>query len=200
MKLKFISFASREDYEKALRDGGQQEWQRADADTDSARDLFEFLDSLAAADSDEKRSGEVHILVIDREGDSSDDIRDHKPLEGQNHSEIFEEILKYLAEKNSDETMREISHRAWWRGGTLLKYLVTLFYVYEFYSEVGEGDLDDDAAIDVALDSPEGVRDIYFSKEGFSADKVLRVRKYKDRNGKTITWADYLNQLFYWNI
>ncbi len=110
MKLKFARFDSRKDYEKALREGGDPEWNRIDADKCRAEDLAEFLEYFAAADGSPLASDETDVFVIDRDGESPDDLRDHKPLEGRHNDQIFAEILEYFAEKRMKDFPDLISH------------------------------------------------------------------------------------------
>jgi len=110
MKLKFALFENREDYEKALREGGDPEWNRIDADECRADELAGFLDMFAAAEGNTLSPGQTDVFVIDRDGESSDDLRDHRPLEGRHYDQIFAEILEYFAETRMKDFPDLICH------------------------------------------------------------------------------------------
>ncbi len=113
MKLKFMQFCKKNyekanDYEKALL-RSIIIWSRIDLDNCEPEVLVRDLGYLADIDADHAVPGEVRFLVIDREGDSSDDFRDHKPFRERHFDRIFTEILGYFAGTRPADFRRFVS-------------------------------------------------------------------------------------------
>jgi len=85
-------------FRKEARLPGGAGWSRLDADRCNPVDLADFLGDFAGTDFDALGWKNVRIFVIDREGNSSDDFRDHRPLQGLRNEGIITEILEYFAE------------------------------------------------------------------------------------------------------
>ncbi len=199
MKLKFASFENREEYEEAVKSGKPADWKKADADAGSPEELLDFLEEAAARDTSMDCCGEVHVFVTDRGEESSDDLRDHEPLDGQYHWGIFEEILNYLTDRRP-ETMKKLSFLAMKNRGYVLKFLAGIFHVYEHYEADIPGDPGYEEAVNAAFYSPRGITEAVCAREELPESEILKLRKYRDENGNEMTHADYYNQLFGWCV
>jgi len=190
MKLKYASFENQEEYEKALESGERPSWKRTDLDKDSAEDVFDFLETFASEDGSIQCIGEVHVLVIDRDGESSDELRDHEPLKDQHNDRILKEITEYFRNKRPDDMQRLVT-LAWQADFSYLDYwLCGSYFIYEHYSADVPGEVSDQEAEEAALNSPNGVLDVVCSKYIKPESELLKVRRFRDKDGQMMTHAD----------
>ncbi len=193
MKLKYASFENQEEYEKALESGERPSWKRTDLDKDSVEDVFDFLETFAADDSSIDLIDfieEVHVLVIDRDGESSDELRDHKPLKDQHNDRILKEITEYFRDKRPEDMQRLVT-LAWQADFSYFDYwLCGSYFIYEHYSADVPGDVSDQEAEEAALKSPNGVLDVFYSREIKSGSELLKVTRFRDKDGQMMTHAD----------
>ena len=99
MKLKYTYFATREEYDEAYASGEQVTWSLCDVDHDSVEGFAEFMENILIDDSAPECAEEIHILVIDRDGTSSDDFREYSA-----RCQIdYETALNYFAEHRESD-------------------------------------------------------------------------------------------------
>lgn len=188
MKLKYTYFDNREQYEEAVASDVNVAWRICDVDSASVEDFAEYLENILIDDNAPECSEEIHILVIDRDGSASDDFREACEETGcHNFANKTEEILTYFAEKREND-MQELVSLAWENDKYLYAKLCELFHVYELYHIEVSKELNDDEAVEAALNSTDGVREVIHSKEPL--DVTLRKDVWQGKTGTTTT-VDY---------
>ena len=188
MKLKYTYFANREEYDEAYASGEQVTWSLCDVDNDSVEGFAEYMENILIDDNAPECSEEIHILVIDRNGSASDDFREACEETGcHNFAANAEEILTYFAEKREND-MQELVSLAWENDKYLYAKLCELFHVYELYHIEVSKELNDDEAVEAALNSTDGVREVIYRKEPLeiTLQKVI----WQGKTG-TMTTVDY---------
>ena len=190
MKLKYTFFEDQARYDKAFNGSGQVSWKVCHADKASVADFAEFMENIIIDDTSPEHAEEIHIMVIDRDGTASDDFRDAAPHKGSGQLDI-ETVLKYFAE-NRPGQMKELANLAWHEYECLFAKLVGYFHIYERYSIEVRGELSDDEAMEAALNSSDGAREVIFSWEPLEV--TLRKDVWQGKTGTT-TAADYFYEL-----
>lgn len=183
MKLKYTYFENREQYDEAVASGEQVTWKVLDVDTASVQEVAEYLENVIIDDSAAECSEEIHILVIDRDGTSSDDFREYSARKGCDQLD-YASILTYFAETR-EKDMQELVTLAWKEYEHLYEKLCLFFHVYEVYHAEVRGHLSDDAAVDAALNSTDGVREVIYSKEPLKV--TLKKDVWKGKTGSVTT-------------
>lgn len=163
MKLKYTYFDSKAQYDEAVSSDFQAAWKVLDVDTASVEDFAEYMENILIDDSAPECSEEIHILVIDRDGTSSDDFRDASAHKGCNQID-YASILTYFAEKR-EKDMQELVSLARGEYKHLYEKLCRFFHVYESYHIEVNGELSDEEAVEAALNSTDGVREVIYKKE-----------------------------------
>ena len=186
MKLKYTYFANREEYDEAYASGEQVTWSLCDVDNDSVEGFAEYMENILIDDSAAEYgeyAEEIHILVIDRYGTSSDDFREYSAHKGCDQLD-YASILTYFAETR-EKDMQELVSLAWKEYEHLYEKLCLFFHVYEVYHAEVRGHLSDDAAVDAALNSTNGVREVIYSKEPLKV--TLKKDVWKGKTGSVTT-------------
>lgn len=104
-------------------------------------------------------------------------------------AEDFVDILTYFSEMRESD-MRALVTLAWKEYEHLYEKLCRFFHVYEFYHAEVAGELSDDEAVEAALNSPEGVRNVIWAKEPM--DATLKLYVWQGKTGTTTTVDYYL--------
>ena len=188
MKLKYTYFETREQYDEAYASGEQVTWKILDVDTANVEDFAEYMENVIIDDSAPECAEEVHILVIDRDGSAPDDFREVHAHKGCDQLD-YASILTYFAEHRESD-MRTLVTLAWKEYEHLYEKLCLFFNVYEFYHAEVRGEPSDDEAVEAALNSPEGVRNVIWSKEPL--DATLKLYVWQGKTGTTTTIDYYL--------
>lgn len=188
MKLKYTYFANREQYDEAVASGEQVTWSLCDVDHDSVEGLAEFMENILIDDTAPECSEEIHILVIDRDGTASDDFRDASAHKGCDQLD-YATVLNYFAEKR-EKDMQELVTLARKEYEHLYEKLCRFFNIYERYSVEVRGELSDEEAVEAALNSPDGVREVIYSKEPLEV--TLKLDVWQGKTGTTSTIDYYL--------
>ena len=183
MKLKYTYFGNREEYDEAYASGEQVTWSLCDVDNDSVEGFAEYMENLLIDDSAPECAEEIHLLVIDRNGTSSDDFREYSAHKGCDQLD-YASILTYFAETR-EKDMQELVTLAWKEYEHLYEKLCHFFHVYEVYHAEVRGHLSDDAAVDAALNSTDGVREVIYSKEPLKV--TLKKDVWKRKTGSVTT-------------
>ena len=186
MKLKYTYFGNREEYEDAVASGEQTTWSLCDVDNDSVKGFAEYMENLLIDDSASECAEEIHILVIDRNGTSSDDFREYLIHKGCDQLD-YATVLNYFAEKR-EKDMQELVSLAWGEYEQLYEKLTRFFHVYERYHIEVRGELSDEAAVEAALNSTDGVREVIYKKEPLEI--TLEKFIWQGKTG-TMTTVDY---------
>lgn len=185
MKLKYTYFETREQYEEAVSSDFQAAWKVCDVDHDSIEDFAEYMENVIIDDTAPECSEEVHILVADQ-GNASDDFRDYHPHHGCDQMD-YASILTYFAEKRESD-MQALVTLARKDYEHLYEKLTRFFHVYERYSVEVRGELSDEEAVETALNSTDGVREVIYSKKPLEV--TLRKDVWQGKTGTT-TSVDY---------
>ena len=188
MKLKYTYFDSQAQYDEAVASGEQAAWKVLDVDTASVEDFAEYMENLLIDDSAPECSEEIHILVIDRDGTASDDFREASAHKGCDQLD-YATVLNYFAETR-EKDMQELVSLAWGEYEHLYEKLGRFFNIYERYSVEVRGELSDEEAVEAALNSPDGVREVIFSREPLEV--TLRKDVWQGKTGTTSTIDYYL--------
>ena len=188
MKLKYTYFGNREEYDDAYASGEQVTWSLCDVDHDSVEGFAQYMENILIDDSAAEYAEEIHILVIDRNGTSSDDFREYSAHKGCDQLD-YASILTYFAETR-EKDMQELVTLAWKEYEHLYEKLCLFFHVYEVYHAEVKGHLSDDAAVEAALNSTDGVREVIYSKEPLEV--TLKLDVWKGKTGTTSTVDYYL--------
>lgn len=183
MKLQYTYFDSKAQYDEAVASGEQVTWKVLDVDHDSIEDFAEFMENILIDDSASECAEEIHILVIDRDGTASDDFREYSTR----CQPDYETVLNYFAEKR-EKDMQELVSLAWGEYEHLYEKLCQIFHVYESYHIEVNGELSDDEAVEAALNSTDGVREVIYKKEPLEI--TLQKFIWQGKFGTTTT-ADY---------
>lgn len=179
MKLKYTYFETREQYDEAVSSDFQAAWKVLDVDSASIEDFAEYMENILIDDTAPECSEEIHILVIDKDGTASDDFREYSVNQPD-----CETALNYFAEKR-EKDMQELVSLAWGEYEHLYEKLCLFFHVYEVYHAEVRGHLSDDAAVDAALNSTDGVREVIYSKEPLKV--TLKKDVWKGKTGSVTT-------------
>lgn len=188
MKLKYTYFANREQYDEAYASGEQVTWSLCDVDNDSVEGFAEYMENILIDDSAPECSEEIHILVIDRDGTSSDDFREYSAHKGCDQLD-YATVLNYFAEHRASD-LQELVSLAWGEYEHLYEKLCRFFHVYESYHIEVRGELSDDEAVEAALNSTDGVREVIYSKEPLEV--TLKKFVWPGKTGTTTTVDYYL--------
>ncbi len=183
MKLKYTYFDSKAQYEEAVASDFQAAWKVLDVDTASVEAFAEYMENVIIDDSAPECSEEIHILVIDRDGTASDDFREFSIR----NCDQLETVLNYFAEKRESD-MKALVALAWKEYEHLYEKLCRFFHVYERYSVEVRGELSDEDAVEAALNSTDGVREVIYSKEPLEV--TLKKDVWQGKTGTTTT-VDY---------
>ncbi len=193
MKLKYMCFDSREEEDAALS-CGTWAWRKLDLEKDSPEKVFSFLEAMAADARRNAGSEQICYLVIDSEGESSDDPRDHRAGIDRDHwffESGFFNISNYYYEKDREYVLEDIAAIAWKKGGCFFDRLCSKGLIYGCFSADVPGDVSDQEAEEAALSA--GVRYICpsfaFDYEGRS------IRRFRNRTGRLVTHATIWKQL-----
>ena len=185
MKLKYTYFDSKAQYDEAVEAGEQVTWKVCDVDHDSIEYFAAFMENILIDDSAPECAEEIHILVADQ-GNASDDFRDYHPHHGCDQMD-YASILTYFSEKR-EKDMQELVSLARKEYEHLYEKLTRFFHVYERYSVEVRGELSDDEAVEAALNSTDGVREVVYSKEPLEV--TLKLDVWQGKTGTTTT-VDY---------
>lgn len=183
MKIKYTYFDSKAQYDEAVEAGEQAAWKVCDVDHDSVEYFAAYMENILIDDSAPECAEEIHILVIDRDGTSSDDFREFSIR----NCDQLETVLNYFAETR-EKDMQELVSLAWGEYEHLYEKLCRLFHVYESYHIEVNGELSDDEAVEAALTSTDGVREVLYKKEPLEI--TLQKFVWQGKFGTTTT-ADY---------
>lgn len=186
MKLKYTYFDSKAQYDDAYVSGEQVTWKVLDVDHDSVEGFAEYMENILIDDSVPECAEEIHILVIDRDGTASDDFREYSAHKGCDQLD-YASILNYFAETR-EKDMQELVSLAWGEYEHLYEKLCRLFHVYERYHVEVRGELSDEEAVEAALNSTDGVRDVIYKKEPLEI--TLEKFIWQGKTG-TMTTVDY---------
>lgn len=188
MKLKYTYFDSKAQYDDAYASGEQVTWSLCDVDHDSVKGFAEYMENSLIDDTAPECAEEIHILVIDRDGTSSDDFREYSAHKGCDQLD-YASILTYFAETR-EKDMQELVTLAWKEYEHLYEKLCLFFHVYESYHIEVKGELSDDEAVEAALNSTDGVREVIYSKEPLEV--TLKKFVWQGKTGTTTTVDYYL--------
>lgn len=188
MKLKYTYFCNREEYDEAYASGEQVTWSLCDVDHDSVEGFAQYMENILIDDAAPECAEEMHILVIDREGSSSDDFREYSAHKGCDQLD-YASILTYFAEHRESD-MQELVSLARREYEHLYEKLGRFFNIYERYSVEVRGELSDEEAVEAALNSPDGVREVIYSKEPLEV--TLKLDVWQGKTGTTSTIDYYL--------
>ena len=186
MKLKYTYFGNREEYDEAVESGEQVTWSLCDVDHDSVEGFAQYMENILIDDSAPECAEEIHILVIDNDGSASDDFRDAHAHKGCDQLD-YASILTYFAETR-EKDMQELVSLAWGEYEHLYEKLCRFFHVYERYHIEVSGELSDDEAVEAALNSTDGVREVIYKKEPLEI--TLEKFIWQGKTG-TMTTVDY---------
>ena len=185
MKLKYTYFDSQAQYDEAVASGEQVTWSLCDVDHDSVEGFAEYMENVIIDDTAPECSEEIHILVADQ-GNASDDFREYHPHHGCDQMD-YASILTYFAEHRESDMQalvslarREYEH--------LYEKLTRFFHVYERYHIEVRGELSDEEAVEAALNSTDGVREVIYKKEPLEI--TLEKFIWQGKTG-TMTTVDY---------
>ena len=87
--------------------------------------------------------------------------------------------------------MQRLVTLAWQTDFSYFDYwLCDCYFIYEHYSADVPGDVSDREAEEAALKSPNGVLDVVYSIEIKPESELLKVRRFRDKDGQMMTHAD----------
>jgi len=194
MKLKYMCFDSREEEDNVLFCDAWPGWKKLDLEKDSPEKVFNFLEAMAADARRNAGSEQVCYLVIDSEGESSDNPRDHRPGIDRDHFYFrcgFSCIKNYYFDKDREYVLERIAEIAWKKGGCFFDFLCSEGFIYGCFLANVPGDVSDQEAEEAALSA--GVR--YVCPAFALPYEERSIRRFRNRAGRLITSAEIWKKL-----